>query len=129
MADDALQGLRGTETVLVVEDVELLRNVVRRMLRLLGYTVLDANDAPSALALLDAGPRPHLLLTDIRLPGASGPDLARAVREIVPGCEILFMTGYGGADLPEDSTVPVLEKPFTHAALARSVRDALDKRA
>lgn len=120
----------GTETILVVEDEELVRHLAVRFLERLGYTVLAAGAGDDALALLADDPRPvHLLLTDVVMPRLPGPQLAQRVVELRPGIRVLFMSGY-----TEDSIVhhgvlepgiALLEKPFTYEGLARKVREVL----
>jgi signal transduction histidine kinase/CheY-like chemotaxis protein len=121
----------GTETVLVVEDTGPVRRAARSALRRLGYEVLTAGGGQEALALVErhAGPV-HLLLTDVRMPGMSGPEVAQRIRGARPGIRVLYMTGYGGdalAGLPVDPG-DILEKPFTLEGLGRRVRLALGAR-
>ena len=118
----------GTETILVVEDTEPVRQAARAALRRLGYEVLTAGGGQEALALLErhAG-QVHLLLTDVRMPGMSGPEVAQRIRGARPGVRVLYMTGYGGdalAGLPVDPR-DIVEKPFTLEGLGRRVREAL----
>jgi signal transduction histidine kinase/CheY-like chemotaxis protein len=118
----------GTETVLVVEDTDPVRDAARAALRRLGYHVLTAPGGAEALALLEqhAGPV-HLLLTDVRMPGMSGPEVAQRVRASRPGIRVLYMTGYGGDALAGTPVDPrdIVEKPFTLDGLGRRVREAL----
>jgi CheY-like chemotaxis protein len=91
--------------------------------------VLLAGAGPEALALLAGHPDPvHLLLADVRMPGMSGPEVARRARAGRPGLRVLLMTGHGGEALAEAGTDgdDLLEKPFTVEALAEAVRRALD---
>ncbi len=119
---------RGNETVLVVEDTDPVRDAARAALRRLGYDVLTAAGGAEALALLEqhAGPV-HLLLTDVRMPGMSGPEVAQRVRASRPGIRVLYMTGYGGDALAGTLVDPrdIVEKPFTLDGLGRRVREAL----
>jgi PAS domain S-box-containing protein len=120
----------GTETVLLVEDEEQLRNVLARVLRGRGYTVLEADNGRSALELL-AGANVDLLLTDVVLPQVSGRALAEEAQRLRPGVRVLFMSGYTDdtilrAELLHHG-VALLQKPFTAATLARKVREILDQ--
>jgi two-component system cell cycle sensor histidine kinase/response regulator CckA len=113
----------GTETVLVAEDSEPVREVTRELLRTLGYTVLTASGADEALAIVRSHPGPiDLLLTDVVMPGTGGGSLAEQVVAARPQARVLFMSGFGDA---VDSGV--LSKPFDQGLLARAVRSALDR--
>jgi CheY-like chemotaxis protein len=123
---------RGNETVLVVEDTEHLREMIRETLQELGYEVLVAADGDQALGLVAA----HsggiaLLLTDVVMPKVGGAELARRVGEMRPGIRVLYMSGYSnGAVSRQGILAPgmaLLEKPFTTDDLARAVREALDR--
>ncbi len=124
----------GDETILVVEDDAAVRRVIREVLMRYGYVVLEARQAREALALArhHAG-RISLLITDLMLPDVNGFDVAAQVRDVAPGIQVLFISGYPGEDLarlgtvPEDS--PLLQKPFTGHALAHRVRELLGSRA
>src|SRR5690606_15965738 len=86
---------RGTETVLLAEDEEPLRRVVRRLLVGLGYTVLEAGGGEEALRIAEALGRPiDLLLTDLVMPGMGGRELAAALRARLPRLRVLYITGY-----------------------------------
>ena len=117
---------RGRETILVVEDEEPLRSLIRRLLERGGYRVLEASDGDEAVALARTGhPGIDLLLTDVMLPHRNGVDVAEAVTVAHPNVRVLFMSGYG-----ENTPVGAarLEKPFGPLKLATSVRDLLDQR-
>jgi CheY-like chemotaxis protein len=129
-ADEKVQD--GTETVLLAEDDAAVRTLTRRMLTRRGYRVLEASDGAEALAVADrhAGSI-DLLLTDMVMPAMGGRDLAarfRAVRTDVP---VLIMSGYTEDAIGSDHGIPrntsILQKPFTPAALAKKVREALDR--
>jgi two-component system cell cycle sensor histidine kinase/response regulator CckA len=124
---------RGTETVLVVEDEEAVRLIVRRVLEAQGYAILDARDGNDAMRIAaQRGNAIDLVLSDIIMPGMGGRELARSLATTRPGLPILFMSGYNeegelagtGGDLGEG----VLAKPFTAETLARQVREVLDRR-
>lgn len=82
------------ETVLLVEDREEVRRALHEYLSHLGYDVLDATKAEDALAMASRGVRIDVLLTDVNMPGGSGTDLADAVRAVLPGVRVVFMSGY-----------------------------------
>lgn len=123
----------GAETVLVVEDEASVRDVTARILRRLGYQVLTASEASQARRLLaDAEvPTPDLIVTDVMMPGMTGPELAERVAVDFPGMRILFMSGYPGNELGRlglrADEVPFLQKPFTPTELAQQVRALLDQ--
>ena len=121
----------GSETILLVEDNDLVRAHTEAMLRGLGYLVFAASDGPSALLLLDEGRRPDLLLTDVILPGGlTGRDVAEAAQDRVPGLRVLYISGYSGDVLMENGRLPpgveLLAKPFRRSELAARVRKQLD---
>ena len=124
---------RGSETILLVEDEEAVRGLTRRCLESSGYTVLQASSAEEALpiAARHAG-RLDLLLTDVIMPGASGPELARRLLELRPGTRVLYVSGYTDASMASqgalDNGAFFLQKPFTPETLARKVREVLDAR-
>jgi len=121
----------GSETILVVEDETMVRNMVARGLREEGYVVLDAESGASALALLERrGEGVSLMITDVAMAEMGGHELGQRVAERRPGLPVLYMSGY-----PLDEVVrrgllqehqPFLQKPFAPAALLESVRSLLD---
>jgi two-component system cell cycle sensor histidine kinase/response regulator CckA len=122
----------GSETVLVVEDEHTVRELARHVLELHGYRVLDAKDAFDALAVATAHPgRIDLLVTDIVMPGTSGPELAEQLKELRPELSVLFVSGYTSHAAVQGRTLvsgsDFLQKPFTPADLARAVRAVLDQ--
>jgi signal transduction histidine kinase len=131
-ADDppapGLPGLpRGTETLLLVEDDEGVRKLNRQVLRLCGYTVLEASHGAEALrdSSQYAG-RVDLLVTDVVMPEISGLQLADALAGQRPGLKVLFLSGYSEGDRPGDGAAYFLAKPYAPADLARKVREILD---
>ena len=123
---------RGTETVLVVEDEDAVRLIVRRVLRDQGYAILEARDGNEALRVCaQKGDTIDLVLSDVIMPGMGGRELSRALAASRPGLPILFMSGYNDGELAGSGTdlaTPVLAKPFTAETLATQVREALDRR-
>jgi CheY-like chemotaxis protein len=119
----------GHETVLVVEDNDLVLELVVEMMKDLGYEVLTAIDAHSALWIIQHDDRIQLLFTDVMMPDQmNGIDLAHAARRCRPGLKVLLTSGYAGFDPTSGrgSEFPVLPKPYRRAELARRVRAALD---
>jgi len=121
---------RGSETVLVVEDEDGVRSIIRRILENRGYTVLDASNGPDALAVSDAHAGAiDLLLTDVVLPQMSGRAVAEAVTARRPAIKVLFMSGYTDDAIVHhgmlDAGLAFLQKPFTAQALAERVRAVL----
>jgi PAS domain S-box-containing protein len=121
---------KGTETVLVVEDQDGIRDIVRESLRRNGYKVLIAIDGNQALQMAGAYPDPiHLLVTDLVMPNIGGRELAQRLTPLRPGMKVLFMSGYSeysGSD-EEETDATILQKPFSLEALARNVRRVLDE--
>lgn len=121
----------GSETVLVVEDHEGLREYSAGVLRELGYRVLEAPDGQAGLELLRERPEVDLLFTDVVLPGLNGRQLADQALELRPDLKILFTTGYTRNAIVHngrlDDGVSLITKPFTFDDLASKVRQMLDK--
>jgi len=123
----------GNETILLVEDEVAVRQVASRMLTLLGYRVLEAEDGADALAIAERqGAAIDIVVTDVMMPKVKGPELVRALRLRLPQLPVVFMSGYSGLDtaaLSEMSSLgPMLAKPFAQEALATVVRRELDRR-
>ncbi|MBZ5555412.1 MAG: PAS domain S-box protein [Acidobacteriia bacterium] len=121
----------GAETILVVEDEEGVRSLVRSILEMKGYEVLDAGNAEVALELLAQSQHPiDMLLTDVIMPRISGVELARRFKSQYPQVKVLFMSGYTDTALTNhgvlESGTALIEKPFTPHALAQKVREVLD---
>ena len=118
----------GSETILLVEDEPLVMSVTCQSLRLSGYTVLQAQSAQAALDVA----RAHegvidLLLTDVVMPHGTGSDLAKKLRDEMPGIKVLFMSGYTAERISADvDEVCFLAKPFTPERLDAQVRKALE---
>jgi CheY-like chemotaxis protein len=123
----------GSESILLVEDQESLREVIRTQLEQLGYRVFEAASAEPAIALFEEHKvEISLLLTDVVMPGMNGRVLAEKLLEMRPDLRVLFMSGYtddvvlcGGAPDPSPA---ILVKPFPRERLASRVRDVLDGR-
>jgi CheY-like chemotaxis protein len=127
----AALAVTGTETVLVVDDDEIVRTTVASMLEELGYTVLLASNGREALALLEKPGNVDLLFTDVVMPGTiSGRQLAERAVEIVPKLRVLFTSGYTENAIVHngrlDGGVELLSKPYGREQLAAKVRRILD---
>jgi len=125
--------LRGTETVLLVEDERQVRTIADNILRRHGYNVLVAQNAGDALLICERETGPiHLLLTDVVMPHLSGPELAARLGRLRPDMKVLFMSGYTDDSALRhgalEGSVGFLQKPITPALLARKVREVLDHR-
>ncbi|MGI8548690.1 MAG: ATP-binding protein [Gemmatimonadaceae bacterium] len=124
--------LRGSETVLVVEDEEPLRRLTRRILESRGYAVLEAANGSDAIAAMAQSPtRVDLVLSDVVMPGMGGRELVERLTPVYPWLRVLFMSGYTEDMMLHHRVaelgVAVLEKPFTRDDLARAVRNVLDQ--
>lgn len=134
-AGDPKEALRpvpkGSETVLLVEDEAAVRAVTRESLRVNGYSVLEAADAREAIRICEQHEGPiDLLLTDVVMPGLSGPELAHRLTALRPAMKVLYMSGYDERTLVGHgvgSGMAVLHKPFTTATLGHKVRELLDR--
>ncbi len=120
----------GSETILLVEDEDVVRDLTRRVLERQGYTVLACPNGPAAVALAEAESRQiDLLLTDVVMPGMRGYEVAKHVARSRPKIRILFMSGYAEETLVGRPALPehgLIEKPFAVDALTRRVRETLD---
>jgi two-component system cell cycle sensor histidine kinase/response regulator CckA len=120
----------GSESVLLVEDEEPVRNFVKRALELLGYSVRDTGDTAEALRLLKDGTSADILITDLILPGMAGTKLSQRARVLRPDLRVLYISGYADVDVVKlalaDRDSQFLQKPFSPAQLAQKVRQVLD---
>jgi CheY-like chemotaxis protein len=120
----------GRETVVVVEDDEILRTLVRRIIQVRGYEVLEAGDASEAVRVVRQSPHPvSLVLTSAALHGEGAPHLAAQLRKVSPRTRLIYVVDGGGEDeglggIAEGNEV--LHKPFTSERLARKIRAVLD---
>src|SRR5947209_7710728 len=121
--------LRGTETILLVEDEDAVRTVARQVLQRHGYAVIEVARPEDALALADTSQAVDLLLTDIVMPGLGGRTLAAQFTARRLGTRVLFMSGYPAAAIGRhqmlERGLAFLQKPFSAAALAQKVREVL----
>jgi CheY-like chemotaxis protein len=121
----------GRETVLVVEDSHAVRQVAVKILRGLGYQVREAEDGPSALAILEQPDTIDLLFTDLIMPnGISGQELLTRARALRPGLKALFTSGYSERFIKDKGSTPegvaLLSKPYRSQNLSEAVRATLD---
>jgi CheY-like chemotaxis protein len=121
---------RGRETVLVAEDEEMVRTLVRGILEGNGYTVLTASDGDEAISAAGKYGDPiHLILTDVVMPKRGGRDVAESLARFHPGAKVLYMSGYTDESIVHhgvlEEGIAFIEKPFTPDALLRKVRQVL----
>jgi two-component system cell cycle sensor histidine kinase/response regulator CckA len=122
----------GSETILLVEDDDAMRVLTQSCLEGGGYVVLSAANAESAVRSATAHDAPiHLLLTDVVMPGISGPELAKSLSASRPETKVLYMSGYTAELIAQQGVlnrdISLLEKPFTKEGLLRKVRQVLDR--
>jgi two-component system, cell cycle sensor histidine kinase and response regulator CckA len=119
----------GTETVLLVEDADALRALTMRLLERQGYKVIAASNATEAERLFEWNPSIAVLLTDVVMPGRSGPELSRQLMARRPGFKVIYMSGYTDEAIVEHGVlkpgIAFLHKPFTSHMLGRKIREAL----
>jgi two-component system, cell cycle sensor histidine kinase and response regulator CckA len=124
---------KGNETVLLVEDDSSVRDLVARILKNQGYTILEARNGDEAIRIAreHAGKEIHLLLTDVVMPQMGGRELVARFRGLHPGVKVLFISGYSDNTITHQAMVkpgePLLQKPFSLITLAKKVRDVLDR--
>jgi CheY-like chemotaxis protein len=120
----------GGETVLLVEDAQGLRELAKRLLERQGYTVVLAANASEAVRVFGAHPSIDVVLTDVVMPGGSGPDLVRQLLSQRPSLHVIYMSGYTEDAITQHGVlrpgVAFLHKPFTSETLGQKVREVLD---
>jgi two-component system, cell cycle sensor histidine kinase and response regulator CckA len=121
----------GNETVLLVEDNDMVRHLARRILARLGYTVLEACNGNEAIRFSTKYPAIHLLLSDVIMPGMNGVDLYGRLQKTCPGIKAMFMSGYAEDVIMRQDVLPAgsefIRKPFNMEDLAIRIRQVLDK--
>jgi len=123
--------LRGSETLLLVEDDEMVRHLVSRMLKSRGYTVLAASDGTDALRQVESHRGPiDMLITDVVMPGMSGREVTQRVTTLRPQVTVLYLSGYTDDAIVRhgmlEPGIAFLQKPFSADVLARKIREVLD---
>jgi two-component system cell cycle sensor histidine kinase/response regulator CckA len=121
----------GTETLLVVEDEEAVRLLTRRVLEDANYRVFDAANPQQAEALFDKHPNVfQALVTDVIMPGSTGPQLFERLARKQPNLKVLYVSGYTDTAIIDggqiDPAIELLQKPFSANALKRRIREVLD---
>nr|MBA4185212.1 response regulator [Acidobacteriota bacterium] len=121
----------GIETILLVEDEELVRNLSREILETCGYTVIEARNGLEAMEISENGNcKFDLLMTYVVMPEMGGRELAEILTEKLPNIQILFTSGYTDDAIVRHGVIEAdtnfIQKPFTFDALARKVRELLD---
>ena len=121
----------GSETILLVEDEDIVRGLTRKILSEAGYKVLDARSGDEAIRLCrDYNGPIDLLLTDVVMPETSGKEVAELLHQLRPSARVLFMSGYTDEAIVRhgvlDANIEFIQKPFTWAKLGKKVRDVLD---
>jgi two-component system cell cycle sensor histidine kinase/response regulator CckA len=119
-------GETNSQTILVVDDEPEVRALVREVLELHGYTVIDTGDPIEARRIAESQPI-HLLLTDVVMPMMSGLELAKRVEAISPTTKVLLMSGYETAAV-KGSGRALVSKPFRTGDLVKTVRQMLDSK-
>jgi PAS domain S-box-containing protein len=127
---DTAKALTGSETILVVEDEKIVRDLVCRTLEASGYAILKAKDVYDALRIAKGhADEIDLLITDIVMPGMNGKELNERMTKVIPDLKVLYMSGYSDNVISHDGFiddgVKFLQKPFTIGDLTARVRDAL----
>src|SRR5213594_80860 len=122
---------RGSETILLAEDQKELRELIRQMLEMNGYTVIAASDGLEAIEICKRHEAPiHLMLSDVVMPQMGGRELAQRLATVRPDMKVLYMSGYTSNAIVHhgilDPGTLFIQKPFTPDSLARKVREVLD---
>jgi PAS domain S-box-containing protein len=127
----SVRSWEGSENLLIVEDHESVRALVVQVLKWRGYRVIEAANGEDALRIAASLPEPiHALVTDVRMPHMSGPEVAERLRRTWPALRVLFMSGYTNVIKPaflDEPGTAFLQKPFSPDDLARRLRDLLDQ--
>lgn len=126
------ENLQGKEIILLAEDEDIVRKLARQVLEMFGYQVLEAPNGGAALLICERHKDPiHLLITDVVMPEMSGPELTDRLMRLRPDLKVLYMSGYtDNAVIHQgvlDEGTNFIQKPFTPAALARTVREVLNR--
>lgn len=132
LATEEMQLVKGTETILLVEDDKMVRAMTHNMLESMGYTVLIAENTTKALSICERNDTPFdLLFTDVVMPDMSGTELRDKIGALRPGINVLFMSGYTTNVIVHhgvlEKGVHFIQKPFSMSDLSKKIREALKK--
>jgi len=132
-AGRGLSGATGSETILLIDDEADVLELLRRSLGSLGYDTLTARDGLAAVAIARARTAPiDLILSDVIMPGMSGPEAVAAVRMLHPEAKVLYASGYTADAITDRGVLPpgveLVEKPYTTTQVASRIRSVLDRR-
>jgi CheY-like chemotaxis protein len=119
-----------TATVLLVEDSELVRELVERILEREGHQILAAEDGIDALRLVEGEPSIDLVITDVVMPRMNGPEFAAELRQRLPDVRVLFMSGHPAETLAREGLAvgeEFIQKPFTPSELTAKVGELLER--
>jgi len=121
---------KGNETILLVEDDQGVRTFIDEALRSLGYHVHQARNGEDALKILETEKlTPHLLITDIIMPGIDGRDLSKRVKKIVPSIKIIFTSGYTDSHIDSEGLlekgIHFIGKPYSISTISSKIREVL----
>ena len=126
------KSLKGSETILIVEDEEMVRDLIYESLKIFGYDLIEAENGKKALQVCkkDSEKPIHLLITDVIMPDMGGSELAKKLEKLEPDMKVLYMSGYTDNAIVHhgvlDEGVAFLQKPFSPKVLAQKVREILD---
>ena len=124
--------MQGTETILLVEDEEMVRGLVRIILERNDYHILEASNGEEAIRIAQehGSQHIHLMVTDVVMPGMSGRELVDCMRSLRPEMKVLYISGYTSDDIVRrgvlEQGTAFLQKPFTASVLTHKVREVLD---
>jgi two-component system, cell cycle sensor histidine kinase and response regulator CckA len=126
------ESFSGSETILLVEDEDIVRRLTRKILSGYGYNILEASYGEDAIRIINEFLDPvHLILSDVVMPQMSGVKMAEKIKEKLPDVKVLFISGYTEETIGRhgkfDSTISFLQKPYTPIELAKMVRKILDQ--
>jgi PAS domain S-box-containing protein len=129
--EDSDKSFRGSETILLAEDEEMVRDLACKVLAEMGYTVLAASNGEEALQICERHKEPiHLMLTDVVMPQMSGRELAESTVRLYPEMKVIYMSGYTDNSVTRNGMlepgVNFVQKPFTPLSLTKKVREVLD---
>ncbi|MFH0878263.1 MAG: ATP-binding protein, partial [Lentisphaerota bacterium] len=131
--DEPVQNLKGSETILVVEDEDAVRGLIVRILKALGYQTLEAAHGGEGLTICQTYQKPiDLIISDLIMPHVSGKQFIEEVRKTRKDIKVLFVSGYSNVDTVNGETLgvdtPLIQKPFTKESLAARIREILENR-